>query len=92
MTAEEHHDTNSDELNETLPLNPFVMEKESLYRLAESGDAESAAALQTGQSEGEASIATSQLLDKLQPKGGSKDSGGAAPTLNSDQRIPRSRS
>ena len=58
-----------DELNKELTTAESArMEKESLYRLAESGDAESAASVAAGlgQSEGKASIATSQLLDKLQ--------------------------
>src|SRR6266496_4882002 len=58
-----------DELNKELTsAESMRMEKESLYRLAESGDAESAASVAAGlgQSEGKASIATSQLLDKLQ--------------------------
>src|SRR6266498_1762190 len=58
-----------DELNKELTTAESMrMEKESLYRLAESGDAESAASVAAGlgQSEGKASIATSQLLDKLQ--------------------------
>src|SRR6478672_79541 len=58
-----------DELNKELTTaESGRMEKESLYRLAESGDAESAASVAAGlsQSDGKASIATSHLLDKLQ--------------------------
>jgi polysaccharide biosynthesis transport protein len=44
------------------------MEKESVYRLAESGDTESAASVAAGlsQGQGNGTVATSQLLEKLQ--------------------------
>jgi polysaccharide biosynthesis transport protein len=58
-----------DELNKELTsAESLRMEKESLYRLTESGDTDSAASVVAGigQSEGKAFLATSGLLDKLQ--------------------------
>jgi exopolysaccharide transport family protein len=57
-----------DELNKELTLAESErMEKESLYRLAESGDTDSAASVAAGAAaQGKSSASTSQLLDRLQ--------------------------
>ncbi|HWH58157.1 MAG TPA: polysaccharide biosynthesis tyrosine autokinase [Terriglobales bacterium] len=58
-----------DELNKELTAAESArMEKESVYRLAESGDTDSAASIAAGMAngEGKAFVATSGLLDKLQ--------------------------
>jgi succinoglycan biosynthesis transport protein ExoP len=58
-----------DELNRELTAAESArMEKESVYRLAESGDTDSAATIAAGMAngEGKAFVATSSLLDKLQ--------------------------
>jgi exopolysaccharide transport family protein len=56
-----------DELNKELTTAESErMQKESVYRLAEAGDTESAAAVAAGVSQGKTSESTSALLEKLQ--------------------------
>src|SRR6185437_15806124 len=56
-----------DELNKELTAAESErMEKESLYRLADSGDTQSAASVATGLHAGKESVASSSLLEKLQ--------------------------
>jgi polysaccharide biosynthesis transport protein len=56
-----------DELNKELTsAESERMEKESLYRLADSGDTQSAASVAAGLHGGKESVATSNLLEKLQ--------------------------
>ncbi|HEY7351143.1 MAG TPA: polysaccharide biosynthesis tyrosine autokinase [Terriglobales bacterium] len=56
-----------DELNKELTAAESErMQKESVYRLAESGDAESAAAVAAGAAQNKTSVSNSALLDKLQ--------------------------
>jgi polysaccharide biosynthesis transport protein len=56
-----------DELNKELTTSESErMQKESVYRLAESGDPESAAAVASGAAQGKSSENTSVLLEKLQ--------------------------
>jgi polysaccharide biosynthesis transport protein len=56
-----------DELNKELTAAESErMQKESVYRLAESGDAESAAAVAAGAAQNKTSVSSSALLDKLQ--------------------------
>ena len=56
-----------DELNKELTAAESErMQKESVYRLAENGDAESAAAVAAGAAQNKTSVSSSALLDKLQ--------------------------